>query len=92
LEEKNQQPTDMVNFCINTSMVVGDKIRLIKDTTFHKVGDEGVIEEIDLYRLHAIAVRFPCCKGTSLFPIMGHCASLLNCRVDINYEIVKEET
>ena len=77
---------------INILMKVGDKIRLIKDTSFHNIGDEGVIVEIDYYRLHAIIVKFPCCTQCSLFPIVGHCASLLHCHVDINYEVVKEET
>lgn len=71
-------------------MKVGDRIRLTRDTTSHKVGDEGVIVEIDLYRLHAIVVHFPNQSYGSLFPIAGHCASLLDCNVDIFYEVVKQ--
>jgi len=69
-------------------MVVGDKIRLIENTTFHSVGDEGVIVEIDKYHQHCIVVKFPGHKKHSLFPLAGHCASLLNCDIKCCYEVI----
>lgn len=75
---------------INNTMKVGDRIRLVKDTSFHKIGDEGIIEEID-HRLHAIVVQFPNETHRCLFNIAGRCASLLICNIEIVYEILKEE-
>ncbi len=72
---------------INIFMKVGDRIRIVKPTTFHTIGDEGEIEEIDYTRLHAIIVKFPNESHTSLFPIAGHCASLF-VSVDVLYEII----
>ncbi len=68
-------------------MKVGDRIRIIKPATFHRVGDEGVITEIDYYRMHAIVVKFPNEAHTTLFPIAGHCASLF-VSVDVLYEVI----
>ena len=73
-------------------MKVGDRIRLTKDTTSHKIGDEGVIVEIDYHRMHAIVVQFPNHTHKHLFNIAGHCVSLLNCNIEIIYEVLKEET
>ena len=68
-------------------MKVGDRIRIVKPTAFHKIGDEGEIVEIDYTRLHAIVVKFPNESNTSLFPIAGHCASLF-VSVEVLYEVI----
>ena len=73
---------------INIPMEVGDRIRIVKPTTFRKVGDEGVITEIDYTRLHAIIVDFGDGEHSSLFAIVGHCASLLHCNIDVLYEVI----
>lgn len=72
-------------------MEVGDRIRVVKPTSFHKVGDEGVIVEIDYIRMHAIVVKFPNESHTSLFAIMGHCASLLHCNIEVLYEVIDSD-
>jgi len=72
-------------------MKVGDRIRLVVDTTFHKKGDEGVIEEIDPYFQHKIVVRFPHQHNLSIFPLRGHCVSLLYCdNSQVVYEVIKD--
>ena len=73
---------------INIPMQVGDRIRIVKPTTFHEIGDEGVITEIDYLLMHAIVVDFLDGKHSALFLIAGHCASLLNCDIDVLYEVI----
>jgi len=69
-------------------MKPGDHIRLILNTKFHKKGDEGVIEEVDYRFQHKIVVRFPNQTYCSIFPIAGHCASLLVCDNSRIYEVL----
>jgi len=72
-------------------MKVGDRIRVVTETHFHKVGDEGVIEEIDYHFQHKIVVRFPNQTNLSIFPIRGHCVSLLYCdNSQVVYEVIND--
>ncbi len=73
---------------INIIMQVGDRIRIVKPTASHVIGDEGEIVEIDFIRMHAVVAQFPNDVHHTLFPIAGHCASLF-VSVDVLYEVIE---